>query len=122
MNVDTATKFVNRKTFLDELEELEYDKGYKHKEIEDMYDSRDNKNPRTTVITSYGNNRSYQIDGISYKMTPNDHIFDFIPKPHVRGRREERKGGEADCKMVVDNTMKGSVKQYFEICYGIKIR
>lgn len=76
LNVDTATKFINKVTVLDEINAL-LDKRYTKKEIEDMYhpDHPDNKG-RLVVMTAF-NSRSYQIDGITFSKNPMTHTFNW---------------------------------------------
>lgn len=59
LNSDTATKFVNRETFLHRLENMMYEEKKSKQELEAMYDSSNLENKRVTVITSYGAQKSY---------------------------------------------------------------
>ena len=65
LNIDTATKFVNKTTMLEYVEHLSYDKRLTNSDIEKMFSSSDPDNKRMTVMTEY-NSKSYQIDGISF--------------------------------------------------------
>lgn len=125
LNIDTATKFINMKPFLEELQQLEYDKGMRPKDIEAMYDSRNPDNPRITVITSYGKNRSYQIDGIDYSNTPESYKFKYRTGRRQRppAESEEKVKGEAEEKMQVDSCeVEGSIIDYYKAVYNITIR
>ncbi len=76
LNVDTATKFINRKTILEEINERYRDKRQSKEDIiRDFSPSEGNKFKRVVVITGYGKNRSYQIDGLDFNKNPSNLIF-----------------------------------------------
>lgn len=58
LNVDTATKFINKVTVFEEIDNLLY-KRYTKKEIEDMYHPENPKNKGRIVVMTAFNSRSY---------------------------------------------------------------
>lgn len=64
LNVDTSTKFINKQTILEIISE-QLRRGKSKQDICKEYDSSNLDFPRKTVLTSY-NNRSYQIDGLTF--------------------------------------------------------
>lgn len=64
LNIDTATKFIQKQSILD-LINKELAKGKTQQQIARIFDSSDQDIPRKTVITTY-NIRSYQIDGLDW--------------------------------------------------------
>jgi len=59
LNIDTATKFVNSKSFLDMINEDMDRSRISKQDLAHKYDSSFPENGRTTVITKYGKARSY---------------------------------------------------------------
>jgi len=103
LNSDTATKFVNRQTFLSKIEDLIHEQRIPKKEVEAMFDSSNIENKRVTVITSYGSQRSYQIDGITFDLNPASCEFKF---------KESKDAPERVMNM----------KDYFEHKYKVRLR
>lgn len=54
--------------------DYELSKGKSKQQVCREYDSSNLDMPRKTVLTSY-NNRSYQIDGLTFDITPHNHTF-----------------------------------------------
>jgi hypothetical protein len=75
LNVDTCTKFINSETVYDRIQFLR--KTMSDDQIADRYNSSNLDTPRVTVITRYGPDkvRSYQVDGLDTKLTPNTYSF-----------------------------------------------
>ena len=64
MNIDTATKFLNKTSVLEIINGMERDK-YSKSEITDTLIPKAQHEKRLVVITMY-NSISYQIDGIAW--------------------------------------------------------
>jgi len=63
LNVDTVSKFIQKPTILDFINDLsrEHDRKY----ICGLFDSENESMPRKTVLTKY-NPRTYQVDGLTF--------------------------------------------------------
>lgn len=68
LNVDTVSKFIQMRTILDFIRELQA-KGHDENYISGLFDSSNLGMPRRTVLTKY-NTKTYQVDGLDWKMTP----------------------------------------------------
>ncbi len=75
LNVDTCTKFINSETVYERIQFFR--KTMSDDQIADRYNSSNLDTPRVTVITRYGPDkvRSYQVDGLDTKLTPNTYSF-----------------------------------------------
>jgi hypothetical protein len=73
MNIDTCAKFIQKTTIL-ELVDKWKNQGKTNSEIAAIFDSSNLDVPRRTVITNY-NTKSYQVDGLSFDLTPMNHEF-----------------------------------------------
>lgn len=73
LNVDTATKFVNKETILETIDYLMGERRYSKADIIDMY-KPNNQDKRVVVMTSY-NSKTYQLDGIDFDRTPKNTVF-----------------------------------------------
>lgn len=105
LNVDTATKFINKLTVLEEIDGM-LDKRYSKSDIVAHF-APDNNKGRVVVITSYNNSMSYQIDGITFDQTPENHVFswDMLDKSSKQWVKQ-----------------KTNLVEYFHIKYNIKIK
>lgn len=74
LNVDTATKFIQKETIL-ELIRKQMERGWSREQIAKQFDSSNVDVPRRTVITSY-NIKSYQIDGLDWDLNPRNYFFE----------------------------------------------
>jgi len=68
LNIESCTKFVNQVSVLQNYE-ADYKDGYNDNEIFEKFNSSNIDNPRITVITEH-NSKSYQVDGMTNKVTP----------------------------------------------------
>ena len=75
LNVDTVSKFIQQRTILDFINDLE-GKGLSQQQICNLFDSSNVDEPRRTVLTKY-NTKSYQVDGLDYKMNPQTYTFEW---------------------------------------------
>lgn len=73
LNVDTATKFINQRNILQDINDY-LREGYKPKEIRPFYKPESEDDRRKVVITEH-NSRQYQIDDITFDITPKNHSF-----------------------------------------------
>lgn len=73
VNVDTATKFLQSRTVLDDIYDMRRDR-YSTTEIIAMYIPKDPEAKRLVVITLF-NSRIYQIDGMTFELTPKTCTF-----------------------------------------------
>jgi len=74
-NVDTATKFIQMRTVLDGVNVLNNDL-YSKADIIAYYIPKNPEDKRLVVITMY-NSRIYQIDGMTFEITPKTHTFEW---------------------------------------------
>ena len=71
LNVDTATKFINKETVYHIIQD-KLGKRYSKSEIENDY-KPDNER-RMVIITNF-NSKSYQIDGLTFSKSPGSYVF-----------------------------------------------
>ena len=72
-NVDSCTKFMQKDTILTQFKnEMEY--GMRESDFFGKYDSSNTEIPRKTVMCEH-NTKSYQVDGMTYEMTPQTYKF-----------------------------------------------
>jgi hypothetical protein len=108
MQVDTATKFLQSRTVLDDIYYYKKDQRWTDREIHDFFIPKETQDPnvkRLVVITLY-NSRIYQIDGMTFETTPKNHVFQWVHR-HENGQKEQYKTNLID---------------YYRIKYGINIR
>lgn len=73
LNVDTATKFIQKRSILDQID-FQLHRGFTKERVADEFDSSNLDYKRRTVITSY-NIKSYQVDGLDFSISPRTHFF-----------------------------------------------
>ena len=73
LNVDTATKFIQKRSILDYIN-FQLHRGFTKERVADEFDSSNVDMKRRTVITSY-NIKSYQVDGLDWSISPKTHFF-----------------------------------------------
>jgi hypothetical protein len=105
LNVDTATKFINKETVIEQVYDM-LDKRYSKKDIEDHYSPAMNKDNRMVIITQF-NSKSYQIDGLTFSSSPEAHTFSWeLYDPKTKTREKQ----------------KTNMVEYYKIKYGITIK
>lgn len=107
--VDTCTKFVQTRTLQDEIDDLTYE-GWSKEDIEQEFLAKEGEK-RVVVLTSY-NPKTYQIDGLSFKITPKNTVFEW--------KRATRDRQNPDV-IVSEKVMKTSIAEYLDIVHGIKL-
>lgn len=103
--MDTATKFLQSRTILEDINGMKRER-YSTQEIKEWYIPKDPEAKRLVVITIF-NSRIYQIDGMSFDITPKTHTFSWVKKDPQTGTREQ---------------MKTDLMTYYLIKYGIRIQ
>jgi hypothetical protein len=78
MNIDTCAKFIQKTTILEQID-LWLSRGKNKAQIQEIFDSSNLDVQRRTVITIY-NTKSYQVDGLSFEVTPRTHEFKWKNK------------------------------------------
>nr|AEX87970.1 Otiwi8 [Sterkiella histriomuscorum] len=73
LNVDCATKFIDSRSILDLIIDLQKDR-YSKQDIHEHFVPKSQDEKRLVVITKY-NSRIYQIDDIKFDMSPKTHVF-----------------------------------------------
>ena len=74
MQVDSCIRFVQEGTILEEIEDNRH-QGKTDEEIRAIFDSSLQNPKRVTIITRYGNSRSYQTDDLIFDQSPATHTF-----------------------------------------------
>ncbi len=100
LNVDTATKFINRRTVLEDLNSYRKE-NWSREEMRNLFKPKSEEDMRKNVITEH-NTRSYQIDDITFDKTPKNHFFIW----------KDTLGTQRETNMV----------EYFKLKYNIIIR
>lgn len=73
LNVDCATKFINKMTVYDVIRNMIREK-YSKREIKDELCPKEENAKRLVVITTY-NSQIYQIDDMTFDVTPKTHVM-----------------------------------------------
>lgn len=76
VNVDTATKFLQSRTILEDINDMKRDR-YSTSDIKAWYIPKDPEAKRLVVITLF-NSRIYQIDGMTFDISPKTHTFSWV--------------------------------------------
>ena len=104
LNVDCATKFIQKGSIYDLIKDLK-SQNYSPADVLEELVPKDPELKRCVVITLY-NSKIYQLDGIDFKLTPKTHTFKWREtNPQTREITEH-------------NT---DMVRYMDIKYGIKI-
>ncbi|CDW85355.1 piwi-like protein 1 [Stylonychia lemnae] len=89
VNIDCATKFVEKSSVLDLIRRLQKDK-YSQADIKQELVPKDQNEKGLVVITMY-NSKKYQIDDIRFDITPKNHIFEYeIYDPETKQRYKHK--------------------------------
>jgi hypothetical protein len=105
LNIDTATKFVNKTTMYEYVDNLIREKRWTKSEVIDLFNPAVS-NKRMVVMTSY-NSKTYQLDGIDFDKSPATLTFEWEQYDDLTKKK---------------NVVKTNMVEYFNYKYKFKLR
>jgi hypothetical protein len=105
LNIDTATKFVNKTTMIEHIDYLMRDLRHTKSEVIDVFNPAVSEK-RIVVMTSY-NSKAYQLDGITFDQSP--FTLEFTWEQYDKLTKTKK-------------TVKTNMVEYFNFMYNIKLR
>ena len=82
LNIDTATKFVNSSTILEDIDYYMKEEGWTRDQVKAYYKPATEEDQRHVVITEH-NSRQYQVDEVTFDKTPQNTMMTWKDKNKV---------------------------------------